>query len=76
VKACPQVLHLQVAFDLITPAVPGMSRPISLGRKASTSSPPHCRHCRIAIALLLPQARNPYLIRIAQCSAWGPRTMS
>jgi len=47
VKACPQVLHLQVVFGLnrlLTPR-PG---PFSLGRNAITSSPPHSRHSRLA----------------------------
>ena len=53
VKACPQVLHLHFAFGLIR--LPAPSPLFSLGRNAMTSSPPHSRHCRLAIVTLFPQ---------------------
>src|SRR5581483_8514305 len=56
VKACPQVLHLHFAFGVRAPHASGMSRPVSLGRNDITSSPPHCKQCRLPIVMLVPQA--------------------
>jgi hypothetical protein len=45
VYECPQVLHLHFAFGLaILPSI-GLLRPLSLGRKVITRSPPHSIHC-------------------------------
>jgi hypothetical protein len=53
VKACPQVLHLHFAFGLIRLPVPNPL--FSLGRNAMTNSPPHSRHCRLAMVTLFPR---------------------
>jgi hypothetical protein len=53
VKACPQILHLQVEFGFRS-AAREPNRPFALEWNAMTSSPPHSRHCR-CIAILLPR---------------------
>jgi len=53
VKECPQVLHLHFAFGLIRLPVPNPL--FSLGRNAMTNSPPHSRHCRLAMVTLFPR---------------------
>ena len=68
------MLHLHFAVEFTSFPAPGMDRPP--GRKAITSSPPHSRHCRIAIVMLLPQAGVIHLVTIEQCSGLGTRANS
>ncbi len=57
-KECPQVLHLQFAFERGGLPTPVLGRLFSLGRNAITNSPPQSMHSRLAILTLVPQWRR------------------
>ncbi len=58
VKEFPQVLHLHLAFGLAMIPSLGLPRPLSLGRKAITRSPPHSRHCRLVMVYCYSNAED------------------
>jgi hypothetical protein len=71
VKACPQVLHLHFAFGLIRLPVPNPL--FSLGRNAMTNSPPHSRHCRLAMVTLFPRRSGRRLRGVRVRQIWQPK---
>jgi hypothetical protein len=62
------VLHLHFAVEFTSFPAPWMDWPP--GRKAITSSPPHSRHCRMAIVMLLPQLASFIWSQLNSVQAW------